>query len=671
MVIIGANDSEFQAKMGRVEKGFQNVKDSVFSLQGALAGVGITAAISQSTQAVNQLERANMGLALSARYVGEDLQQVTAAAKRLTEDGLMSVAQASQALQLLLSRGYGLERSIELMDRLKDAAAYNRQSHLDFGEAVVGAAEGLKNENSMLVDNAGVTKNVSVMHKEYAAQLGKSVESLTQAEKRHAEYNGIMRETEGQVGNATRMADGFQGTQARLNQEITKSKETLGQALIPALGDVLQALGPVVGGLREMVLWVETLGARAAATYDKLSLRASIALSGKGMFSKEGLAEYDRGAAQFDAALDETIRDIITRADGAMSLNIGKDTGARRKDSDINTAPTSAEKTRKQREIEQNRKEGMEVGMEMLDLFYQEKERRYQDSVDMGGEAVELFNRAKEARYKESAEYLNPLGRLSEDQQSSFDKSATQSKWAVNDKESDNQARVAANNFAADGDPMAEQMLQLERDRDMYEQHWAMRTDSEEVYNARMTQINARFEQEKTALTVAGYRERVAFEAASTQEQIGMIASAGVQMTNSVANSNKAMFMANKAFRLYEGGMELKAGIIKTFNSWAYPWNGIMATAHGLIGATQLADLAGSSYGGSTGSPGGNYGGGTPTSPVVTQPISGSNTGGGLNIIVQIEGNVISDDRWVEERLAPTIRDLSVNRNVSFGFQPA
>jgi tape measure domain-containing protein len=60
---------------------------------------------------------------------------------------------------------------------------------------------------------------------------------------------------------------------------------------------------------------------------------------------------------------------------------------------------------------------------------------------------------------------------------------------------------------------------------------------------------------------------------------------------------------------------------------------------------------------------------GTPTSPVVTQPL-GSTAGAVPSIHIEIHGNVIGEDRWVEERLAPTIRELS-GRNVSFGFVPA
>jgi hypothetical protein len=46
------------------------------------------------------------------------------------------------------------------------------------------------------------------MYEEYAKSLGKSSDSLTQAEKAQAVYNGIMAETEIVVGNAARVFSG-------------------------------------------------------------------------------------------------------------------------------------------------------------------------------------------------------------------------------------------------------------------------------------------------------------------------------------------------------------------------------------------------------------------------------------------------------------------------------
>lgn len=51
----------------------------------------------------------------------------------------------------------------------------------------------------MLVDNAGVTKNVAKMWEEYANKIGVKTNAMTLDQKREAEYQGILAETKFQV----------------------------------------------------------------------------------------------------------------------------------------------------------------------------------------------------------------------------------------------------------------------------------------------------------------------------------------------------------------------------------------------------------------------------------------------------------------------------------------
>lgn len=702
MVIIGANDSEFQAKMGRVEKGFQNVKDASFSIRGAFSALGITTGIAAAT--FTAFAKKTVDAALAIEKLNLQFKAVSGSIPAAVRE-MNFITELSNRLGLELqgaSAAYGKFLAATRNTSIEGATA--RKVFEGVSEAVAALGLSADESTGIFLALSQMMSKGKVSAEELTGQLG---ERLPGALKLAADAMGLttaelMKQMqEGRIMSADllpRLAEQLHrtyGTAAeeaankgqaginRFNNEILQTKAAIGNHLLPAIN---QALGGMAEMLRVMRKgdWgfnpgnlLEPFNSNSPE-YNR-ARRAEIFRMPKAgedtSFAAREARIQSRLAA--DAALGNSIDPQMARiaADRrAEQDRINASRASAEKANSKESKSSSADKERRQREIEQNRKEGMDVGKDMLDLFYQEQERRYQESVDMGGEAVELFYRDLEARYKQSAEYLNPLGRLSEDQQASFDKSAMQSKWAANNKESDNQARVSANNFAADGDPMAEQMLQLERERDMYEQHWAMRTDSEEVYTARMKQITARFEREKTALVVAGYRERLAFEAASTQKQIGMVASAGVQMTNAAANSNKGMFLANKAFRLVEAGMELKAGVVKTFNSFPVPINFGMAALHAAAGAVQLADLASAGYGGSTGSPGGNYGGGTPTSPIVTQPGTNQQQQP-LNITFNVNGTILSDQgalqRWFEESAAPTIRDLAVNRNVNFGFQPS
>ena len=227
-----------QRASSEVEKLNRSVRDteSVTARAGRALGQFLTVAaiVSFAKRAVDasrQAESAFRGLESVANFTGVGIKRAFAEATSLAEDGLLSVADASKALQNLLSRGYDIDQAVQTIERLKDAAAFNRQASLSLSQAVVSATEGLKNENSVLVDNAGVTKNVSKLWEEYADKVGKTVDQLTNQEKVQAEVNGILRETEAQAGNAARAAEGLEGAIARANKTIDSTLTAFGASL--------------------------------------------------------------------------------------------------------------------------------------------------------------------------------------------------------------------------------------------------------------------------------------------------------------------------------------------------------------------------------------------------------------------------------------------------------
>lgn len=202
----------------------------------AAAGAFAKSAIEASEGA----ENAFRGLESIANRTGVGISKAWGAVQQLTADGLMSQTEAATALKNLFSRGFGLEEAVALINRFKDSAAFGRQAALGFGEAVVGATEGLKNENSALVDNAGVTKNVAKMWEDYAKEIGVTAGELTQAQKRQAEYNGVMKETEAQVGDSKKLQEGLSGANAKLGKSFNDLKTTLGDELKPAYTDLIK-----------------------------------------------------------------------------------------------------------------------------------------------------------------------------------------------------------------------------------------------------------------------------------------------------------------------------------------------------------------------------------------------------------------------------------------------
>jgi hypothetical protein len=208
--------------------------------------VGLVSAFNSTIAAANRLDAGLIGLRSVANAFKQDAGAAEDAAKALARDGLLSVGDAATGLKNLLSAGFGLPEAVTLMGRFKDSAAFGRQGALDFGQAIVGATEGIKNGNSALVDNAGVTKNLSVILTEAglsASDLGRAQSDLGV---RTAIYNGILKETNPQLGDAARYLDTAAGKQAQFSAQVEIAQQKLGKELQPALAATLEALVPFV-----------------------------------------------------------------------------------------------------------------------------------------------------------------------------------------------------------------------------------------------------------------------------------------------------------------------------------------------------------------------------------------------------------------------------------------
>lgn len=175
-----------------------------------------------------KFEKAMIGVTSVARNLGENTGGLKNVILDLTKDGLVPVTDAAETLKNLMASGLSMPQAINLFNSLKDAAAFNRQGQLSMGEAIVGASQGIKNQNSIMIDNAGITKNLSIIWKDYAASIGKSVGSLTDAEKAQAAYVGITKEALIFQGDAEKLTKTYSGSIDGLDASYTKLKISIG-----------------------------------------------------------------------------------------------------------------------------------------------------------------------------------------------------------------------------------------------------------------------------------------------------------------------------------------------------------------------------------------------------------------------------------------------------------
>ena len=232
------NNSAFNNQVSKTIKGAESSFSKGFSKIGKIvtAAFSIGAVISFGKTCVSvasQTESAWIGLKSILDGQGKSFSKAKDFLNEYTKDGLIPLTNAVTAYKNLAARGYDDKQIQQTLTSLKDAAAFGRQASYSYGEAIQTATEGLKNENSILVDNAGVTKNVAKMWDDYAKSVGKTTNQLTQQEKITAEVNGILEETKFQTGHAAKYADTFAGRTARLSQTFYTLKNTIGEVIIP------------------------------------------------------------------------------------------------------------------------------------------------------------------------------------------------------------------------------------------------------------------------------------------------------------------------------------------------------------------------------------------------------------------------------------------------------
>lgn len=340
--IIISGDNKAGSAFSKAQSDTDTLKSKVFDLKNAMASLGVTIgglALGQflvdTVKTAENYQNALRGLASIARYAGEDIGKSMAAAEKITVDGMMSMEDAATSLKNLLSRGFSLDESIQLINAFKDSAAFGRQASLSFGEAVRSATEGIKNENSILVDNAGITKNVSVMWKEYAAAHGTSVDKMSLAEKRQAELNGILVEAEGVMGNAEVAAAGLTGKMAKLAKATLDFKVAAGDTFAPTATVIIDALTKIINkGFTPYIQSVKQATIYTAGFLEKANRRG-------------GQSLFDMIFNPVDTSdIDERVRSMIDEnplfgPKKNTIPEIGKDSGKRQKTNEIDSALSS------------------------------------------------------------------------------------------------------------------------------------------------------------------------------------------------------------------------------------------------------------------------------------------------------------------------------------------
>lgn len=213
-----------------LQQSFSELKD----IGGSFSGV---------VDAYNQYEASMNGIQAVAKATGNSVSESMSVVKDATTSGLISQSDAAAAVKNLELYGYSAQEAAQLIDVLTNSAVYNRQANYSVGEAVRVTTEGIRMENSVLSDAAGVNKNIAQMHEEYAKSLGTTTEKLTQEQKAQAVLNGVLNEGGIFAGNAEQYTDTLAGAQSRLSNQIDQLHTNMGR--------LFNAFTPIISGIAD------------------------------------------------------------------------------------------------------------------------------------------------------------------------------------------------------------------------------------------------------------------------------------------------------------------------------------------------------------------------------------------------------------------------------------
>ena len=294
---------------------------AVFSLQ------QIASFATESSQAAMSLSDALTGLQSILEGQGRSFLDAQSFIEEYTKDGLIPATNAITAYKNLASRGYDDSQIQQVMTALKDASAYGRQASYTMGEAVQSATEGLKNENSILVDNAGVTKNVAKMWEEYAASIGTTANNLTQQQKIQAEVTGILEESKYQAGDAAKVAGTLSGQLQQLSFNFNNLKVAVGNFVNPILQTFLPAVNSAITALTK---FANTVASVVGAIFGKATVQTSaLADSNNSVASSASAgAAAEEELADATAAAGKAAKKSLASFDELNVLQSGTDGGS-------------------------------------------------------------------------------------------------------------------------------------------------------------------------------------------------------------------------------------------------------------------------------------------------------------------------------------------------------
>jgi hypothetical protein len=245
----GLSDAEKQT-----EASSKKMKDSIQKVGMAMAAAGavITAAFGfmvKSAMETQSIRIAFENLASGAGQSSDELLKSLKAASKgaISEYDLMLSANKAMVLGVATNS----EQFASLMEVARDRArAMGLTTTQAFNDIVTGIGRGSR----MILDNLGIIVSLETANEEYAKSLGKTVEALTEDEKKQALLNAVLEQGQASLDKTSQNTMTASEMFEALKASIKDLSDGIGSNLLPVFNDVVVRIKNIVSNI---VGWVK------------------------------------------------------------------------------------------------------------------------------------------------------------------------------------------------------------------------------------------------------------------------------------------------------------------------------------------------------------------------------------------------------------------------------
>lgn len=269
-----------ESGLGRLVATFGGLSNVLTAVVGAkIVQVGFNLA-----QTAAQADRVRDAFNQMAARAGESGDQMLAAMRKASRgqiDDANLVLAANQAMLL------NVAHTADEMAQLVEVARVRAQAMgLDTTQALSDIVRGIGRLSPLILDNLGIITDAENTYARYAASLGRTADSLTDAEKRQALLQRVIRETQpmiaAQAGAAENNADKFE----RMSASFVNAKKAVGDLLL-AMGTP-EAIDTFTRSIEDSRQQIEWLIARIRELQQMLNFRVQIDAQGAAIAALTG-----------------------------------------------------------------------------------------------------------------------------------------------------------------------------------------------------------------------------------------------------------------------------------------------------------------------------------------------------------------------------------------------